>query len=102
MKPLQRIRNIKLAYLVLTIGWLPYGGIMGVLLGKYEQLMMAAFAIYAIAWIVMGVWESSVICPHCQQKFHSRPCRRFPAFNYLNCYSWKCLHCGIRVPLKNI
>lgn len=101
MKALLHIRNIKLAYLLLTICWLPYGIIIGCFLSESDRLMLAAVLLYWGAWIVVGFGESSVICPHCHQKFHSRPCRKFPAFNYFNCFSWKCLHCGMRVPLRN-
>ncbi len=97
---LRRIRNIKLAPLLLCICWLPYGAILGYLFGESNAMLMAVL-LYAGVWLVLGVRESSLICPRCRQKFHSRPCRKFPAFTYVNCFSWTCLHCGLRVPLRD-
>jgi hypothetical protein len=95
---LNHIRNIKLASILLLIGWLPYGVLMGYWIGESNGLMLTAVLIYWAALIGIGIWERNVACPQCQQKFHSRPSRRFPVFNYSNCFSWHCLNCGVRVP----
>lgn len=99
-KAWSRLRFLIHRFWIVFFSFIPVAGTLCWLVSLFTKSIAVAVpaGIWMVYWLYCGVQLNMFICPRCSSKFFNHVIRLFgiPLGIYRNCYSGKCLNCGLQ------